>query len=79
MRYIVIGGGISGLSIAQLLRKDNQEVIVLEAETRPGGMIKCDLINGSLFHRTGGHVFNTLKGKMYGIGFGHFLIKKVIL
>ena len=59
MRYIVIGGGISGLSIAQLLRKDNQEVIVLEAETRPGGMIKCDLINGSLFHRTGGHVFNT--------------------
>ena len=31
MRYIVIGGGISGLSIAQLLRKDNQEVIVLEA------------------------------------------------
>lgn len=53
MRYIVIGGGISGLSIAQLLRKDNQEVIVLEAETRPGGMIKCDLINGSLFHRTG--------------------------
>ena len=70
MRYIVIGGGISGLSIAQLLRKDNQEVIVLEAETRPGGMIKCDLINGSLFHR---------KGKMYGIGFGHFLIKKVIL
>ena len=35
MRYIVIGGRISGLSIAQLLRKDNQEVIVLEAETRP--------------------------------------------
>lgn len=71
MRYIVIGGGISGLSIAQLLRKDNQEVIVLEAETRPGGMIKCDLINGSLFHRTGGMSL-ILKGKMYGIGFGHF-------
>jgi len=78
MRYIVIGGGISGLSIAQLLRKDNQEVIVLEAETRPGGMIKCDLINGSLFIEQGGMSL-ILKGKMYGIGFGHFLIKKVIL
>ena len=57
MKYIIIGAGISGLSIAQLLNKDN--VVVLEADSRPGGMIKCDRIEGSLFHRTGGHVFNT--------------------
>jgi protoporphyrinogen oxidase len=58
MKYIIIGAGISGLSIAQLLNKDN-EVIVLEKDARPGGMIKCDRVEGSLFHRTGGHVFNT--------------------
>lgn len=58
MKYIIIGAGISGLSIAQLLNKDN-EVIVLEKDDRPGGMIKCDRVKGSLFHRTGGHVFNT--------------------
>ena len=58
MKYIIIGAGISGLSIAQLLNKDN-EVIVLEKDDRPGGMIKCDRVEGSLFHRTGGHVFNT--------------------
>lgn len=58
MKYIVVGAGISGLSIARLLNKDN-EVVVLEADSRPGGMIKCDSIEGSLFHRTGGHVFNT--------------------
>ncbi len=58
MKYIVIGAGISGLSIAQLLSKDN-EVVVLEKDSRPGGMIKCDRVDGSLFHRTGGHVFNT--------------------
>lgn len=58
MKYIIIGAGISGLSIAQLLNKDN-EVIVLEKDNRPGGMIKCDRVEGSLFHRTGGHVFNT--------------------
>ena len=58
MKYLVIGAGISGLSIAQMLKKDN-EVVVIEKDSRPGGMIKCDIVNGSLFHRTGGHVFNT--------------------
>ena len=57
-RYAIIGGGISGLSIANLL-KSNNDVTVFEADLRPGGMIKCDVINGNLFHRTGGHVFNT--------------------
>jgi len=58
MKYAVIGGGISGLSIANLL-KDNNDVVVFESESRPGGMIKCDVVDGNLFHRTGGHVFNT--------------------
>lgn len=58
MKYAVIGGGISGLSIANML-KGNNEVVVFESESRPGGMIKCDVIDGNLFHRTGGHVFNT--------------------
>lgn len=58
MKYIIIGAGISGLSIAQLLSKEN-EVVIFEKESRPGGMIKCDRVEGSLFHRTGGHVFNT--------------------
>ena len=31
----------------------------MEKDSRPGGMIKCDRVEGSLFHRTGGHVFNT--------------------
>lgn len=46
MKYAVIGGGISGLSIANLL-KDNNEVVVFESESRPGGMIKCDVIDGN--------------------------------
>ena len=59
MKYVVVGGGISGLSIARILQNNSQEVIVLEADSRPGGMIKCDRIGNSLFHRMGGHVFNT--------------------
>lgn len=57
-RYAIIGGGISGLSIANLLKHDHK-VTIFESDTRPGGMIKCDVIDGNLFHRTGGHVFNT--------------------
>lgn len=57
-KYVIIGAGISGLSIAQMLNADN-EVVVLESDSRPGGLIKCDIVDGSLYHRTGGHVFNT--------------------
>ena len=39
MKYVVVGGGISGLSIARILQNNSQEVIVLEADSRPGGMI----------------------------------------
>jgi len=60
MKYAIIGAGISGLSIANLLKTDkDNEIIVFETDSRPGGMIKCDRVQGHLFHRTGGHVFNT--------------------
>ena len=48
MKYVVVGGGISGLSIARILQNNSQEVIVLEADSRPGGMIKCDRIGNTL-------------------------------
>ena len=58
MKVAVIGGGISGLSIAKILQP-RHEVVIFEKESRPGGLIKCDIVEGCLFHRTGGHVFNT--------------------
>ena len=58
MKIAIIGGGISGLSVAQML-KERHDVQVFESSDRPGGIVKCDNVEGSLFHRTGGHVFNT--------------------
>jgi protoporphyrinogen oxidase len=57
-KIIIIGAGISGLSAAQLLQSDF-DVTLLEQDTRPGGLIKCDTVAGNLFHRVGGHVFNS--------------------
>ncbi|WP_187261489.1 protoporphyrinogen/coproporphyrinogen oxidase [Pontibacter beigongshangensis] len=56
-RILIIGAGISGLSIARFLA-DMAEVVVLEKAEKAGGLIKCDLIAGNLFHKVGGHVFN---------------------
>lgn len=57
-RIAIIGAGVSGLTAAQLL-KNQAEVIVFEREAKAGGLIRCERIDGSLFHTCGGHVFNT--------------------
>lgn len=57
-RIAVIGAGVSGMTVARLL-KGKAQVIVFEKEDKPGGLIKCRRVNGSLFHTCGGHVFNS--------------------
>jgi len=54
----IIGAGISGLSIAKELQKKH-EIVIYEREDSVGGLIRCENIKGILFHKVGGHVFNT--------------------
>lgn len=56
---VVIGSGISGLSVANLLQEAKVPVVVLEKQPKIGGLIKCEVVKGNLFHRVGGHVFNS--------------------
>ncbi|RZL59431.1 MAG: UDP-galactopyranose mutase [Pedobacter sp.] len=63
MRIAVIGSGISGLSIANLL-KDDHKVVVYEKNNLAGGLIKCERVNDCLFHKVGGHVFNSRNQKV---------------
>lgn len=62
-KIAVIGAGISGMSVAHLL-ENKADVTVFEKEDRPGGLIKCDCVKGALYHRTGGHVFNSKNEKV---------------
>lgn len=57
-KAIIIGSGISGLSISRML-VETYEVEVLERSDKVGGLVKCDRIDGNLFHKVGGHVFNS--------------------
>lgn len=58
MKIAVIGAGISGISVAQLLKDKVSAVTVFEKAERIGGLIKCDSVDGNLYHKVGGHVFN---------------------
>ncbi len=60
MKIGIIGGGISGLAAARMLA-GTHEVCVFEKSDRPGGLIKCDVVSGVLYHKVGGHVFNSLR------------------
>ncbi|MEW6418515.1 MAG: protoporphyrinogen oxidase [Nitrospirota bacterium] len=50
MRLVIIGGGISGLSLAYFLlqQKPSSEIIILESEKRAGGKIWTDKVDGFL-------------------------------
>lgn len=71
MKIAVIGSGISGLSIGQML-KDKHEVIIFEKEVNAGGLIKCDRVNDCLFHKVGGHVFNSKNQEVLDWFWAHF-------
>lgn len=59
LKIAIIGAGISGLSSARLLQERNCAVKIFESKGEPGGLIRCTVEEGNLFHRVGGHVFNT--------------------
>jgi protoporphyrinogen oxidase len=71
MKVAVIGGGISGLSIANLLN-DEHEVVVFERVRKLGVIINCYWVNDCLFHKVGGHVFNSKNQKVLDWFWAHF-------
>jgi protoporphyrinogen oxidase len=67
----IIGGGISGISLAKML-ESTYDVTVLEREQNIGGLIKCERINDNLFHKVGGHIFNAKNSAVSKWFWDHF-------
>lgn len=72
MRTAVIGAGISGLTSAALALEAGDSVTVYEAEERPGGLLKCTVVEDVLFHCVGGHVFNSKRKDILDWFWKHF-------
>lgn len=45
-RVIIVGGGIAGLTAANIFHKKGWDFLLLEAEGRVGGRVKTDLVDG---------------------------------
>jgi len=54
----IVGGGISGCSIARILNSKGHVTTLFE-RSRLGGLVSCSFDNGHTYHRVGGHVFNS--------------------
>lgn len=65
IKVAVIGGGISGLSIANMLENAGHDVTLYEKELSLGGLVRCSYEDEVLFHKVGGHVFNTKNKKVF--------------
>jgi len=77
-KITIVGAGISGLSAARLL-SPTADVELLDKADKAGGLIKCDYVAGNLFHKVGGHVFNSKNKEVFNWFWSPFDIEKEFL
>jgi protoporphyrinogen oxidase len=58
MKILIIGAGITGLSLGKMLQ-GKCDVKILEKDSTPGGIAKTRTVNGITYHTVGGHCFNS--------------------
>jgi len=64
---IVIGAGISGLSLAHFARAQGRDVCVLEGEARLGGALHSERFGADFWLELGGHTGYNSYGRLLGI------------
>ncbi|MCL2460038.1 MAG: FAD-dependent oxidoreductase [Euryarchaeota archaeon] len=56
MKYIILGGGLAGITTARLLHEHGHTALVLEAEAQPGGLCRSYTKDGFTFDLGGSHI-----------------------
>lgn len=65
MRYLILGGGPAGLTMAhQLLRRGEDSFLVLEAEEEAGGLCRSKQVDGYPLDIGGGHFLDVKRPKV---------------
>ncbi len=65
MKYLILGAGPSGLTVACALKeKGITDILVLEKESEAGGLCRSKDVDGSAFDMGGGHFLDTRRPKV---------------
>lgn len=64
MNVAVLGAGVTGLTVARLMKEAGDEVTLFEKDESPGGLAKTRFVNGKLYDPHGGHIFNSKHKKV---------------
>jgi UDP-galactopyranose mutase len=58
-RVLIVGGGLTGCTLAHRLAREGVESVILEREEVPGGLIRSEHMEGVLYEPHGSHIFHT--------------------
>ena len=64
MKTAILGGGLSGLTLARLLQEQGEEVVVLEAQPNYGGLCRSKTDQGFTFDTGGSHIIFSRDGEV---------------
>lgn len=66
MKYVIVGAGLSGLTIAERIANQlNEEVLIIEKRNHIGGNIYDFYEDGILIQKYGPHIFHTNEKIVY--------------
>lgn len=69
--YIIVGAGITGITLARLLDQKGYRVCVLESNSVAGGLCRTKFIDGHYLDIGGGHFFYSKYKEVYDFVFSH--------
>jgi UDP-galactopyranose mutase len=58
-RVLIVGGGLTGCTLAHRLAREGVATVLLERDRVPGGLIRSEHMNGVLYEPHGSHIFHT--------------------
>ena len=72
VKYVIIGAGITGCTVARLLKmRGEEDVVLLEAEKEPGGLCRTKQIGRHTLDLGGGHFLCSRYPDVYDFVFAH--------
>ena len=63
--YLIVGSGLAGSTIANILKRKEKEVLVIEKKKHVGGSIRTVKRENIDIHLYGAHIFHTSDKKIY--------------